>query len=158
MTEFLGGLEPSLGPDRERVFLAGRSGRRANLTCRVDCALLLDGSCQVRHREAQLSQQIRLDPDAHRIIGGPENEDLPDARHAQQGIDDIDVRVVAEKQGVVRPVRRVQRHGDERQPGRFSDGHSELIDLGRQVRLRLRQPILDVHLVGVDVGVRIEGD
>ncbi len=136
----------------------GGRRRGSHLPGRVDGALLLDGLGQIRHGEAELREHVRLHPDAHGVVGGAEDEHLADAGHAQQRVDEVDVRVVPEEQRVARLLRRVQRHGEQRQAGGLADQQAELVHLGRQVGLRLREPVLDVHLVGVDVGVRLERD
>ena len=112
----------------------------------------------VRHGQAEPGQQVRLDPDPHRVVAGAEDARFADAGHAVERVEDVDVRVVGEEQRVVAVVRRHQRDDQHRQAGLLAHRQAELADLGRQVRLRLRHAVLDVDLIDVRVGVDVERD
>ncbi len=58
----------------------------------------------------------------------------------------------------MRVPRRIEGHGQQRQAGRLPDRGAELVDLWRQIGLGLGQPVLDVDLIGVDVGIGVERD
>src|SRR5713101_16172 len=124
---------------------------------RVDGALLRHRPHQVGHGETQLGQDVRLDPDAHGVVGGAEEEHLAHAAHPVQRVVDVDVGVVGEEERVVPLIGRVQSEDDQRQARRLAVGEAELIDVRRQVRLRLRHAVGHVDLVDVRVGVDVEG-
>ena len=113
---------------------------------------------EIRHGQPHRRQPIGLHPDPHRVVAGAEDAHLADAGHAIERVDDVDVGVVGEEQRVVGLVRREQRHEHHRQAGDLAHREAELLDVGRQVRLRLRQPVLHVHLIDVRVGVDVERD
>ena len=53
----------------------------------------------------------------------------------------------------------MKRANDEHgQAGGLARGDPILVDVSRQVRLRLRHAVLHVHPVNVDVGLDVEGD
>ena len=113
VAELLRRDEAPLGTDGvgELLPLRGRLG--ADAAGRVDRALLLHGVEQVGDREPEARQPLRLDPDAHGVVGGSVVLDLPHARHAVDGVVDVDRRVVAEEERVVGPLRGVE--GDDQQ-------------------------------------------
>ena len=158
VAELLGRLQPALRAHGEGHVLSGRTGAAPSWPAGLTALCCWTAFDEIGDRQPELGEQIRLHPDPHRVVGGAEDEDLADAGDAQQRVDDVDVGVVAEEQRVVRALGREQRDRHQRQAGRLPDRRAELIDLRRQVRLRLRQPVLDVHLVGVDVGVGVERD
>ena len=158
LRELLRRQEPPLGADRVRELLALRRRLGADLSRGVHRALLLDRARQVGDRQAELRELIGVDPDAHRVLGRAEVEDLPDAVDPVERVVDVDERVVPEEEAVVRPLRRVERDEDERRALRLAVGEPELVHLDREARQRLRDAVLGVHLVGVAVGADVERD
>ena len=157
-SEFLRRLQPPLRADRVGHLLPGRRRLRADLTGRIDGALLLHGAHQIGNREPERGQPVRLHPDAHRVVAGAEDADVADAPDAIQRVDDVDVGVVGEEQRVVGLVRRRQRNDQHRKAGRLPHRQAEGVHVGRQVRLRLRHAVLDVHLIDVRIGLDVERD
>ena len=154
--EFLGCLQPSLRAHRVGHLLPGRGRLRADLTGRVDGALLLDRARQLGHRDAESGQQVRLHPNPHGVVAAAEDADVADAPDAIQRIDDVDVRVVGEVQVVVGLVRRRQGDDQHWKAGRLPERQAERVHVGRQVRLCLGDAVLDVDLI--DVGVRLDAE
>jgi hypothetical protein len=139
-----------------RHFLSGRHGPRPHLASGIDRALLLNRSRQLRHGDPHRGEAIGFHPDAHRVVARSEDAHLAHTRDAIERVDDVDVRVVGEEERVVRLLRREQRDDQHRNAGRLPHRQAELVDLGRQVRLRLRHAVLQVDLIDVRVGVDVE--
>ena len=98
LAKLLRRLEPPLREHRVRLLHALGRRRRAHLARRVDRALLLDRGDEVGHGEPEFGQHIRLHPDAHGVIAGPEQPYLPHARHAVEDVVDVNIGVVREEQ------------------------------------------------------------
>ncbi len=120
--------------------------------------LLLHRVDDVGHRQAEAREAIGLDPDAHGVVRRAVVLDLSDARDAVDRVVDVDRRVVAEEERVVGALRRVEGDDEERVARGLLDGQAELVDVRRQVRLGLRNAVLRVDLVEVDVGLDVERD
>ena len=74
-------LQPALGSDGVGVFLAFGGRLRPHLARGVDGVLLLDSVDNLRDGDIELGQLVRLDPEAHGILAGPEDGDTGDAGH-----------------------------------------------------------------------------
>src|SRR6202011_6240731 len=125
---------------------------------RVHAALLLHGQVDVGHRYPELGEQIRLDPDAHRVVAGAKDQNLADARNAVESVVDVDRGVVGQKESVVSVLRGIEGDQQQRQPGGAADVQAELVDGGGEKRLSLTQAVLRIDLVQVDVAVDVERD
>ncbi len=148
--------QPSRRPDRVGHVLVRRRRPGADLPGRVHRALLRDGAGDLGNGDAHRREPIGLQPDAQRVVAGAEDTDFADARHAVQRVDDVDVRVVREEERVVRVRWRQERDHHHRQARRLAQCQAVLRDVGRQVRLCLRDPVLDVDLIDVGVGADVE--
>ena len=113
---------------------------------------------QIRNSQTQLCEQVRLDPNAHCVIARAKQSHLADAWDAIQRVVDIDVRVVREKQRVVRLSRRKDRDRKHRQACRLAHVQTEIVDIGRQIRLRLGHAVLHVDLIDVRVRIDVKRD
>ena len=156
LAELLRRLEPPLRPHRIGQLLPLRGGLGADLAGGIHGALLLDGLVDVGHGYPEIGEQVRLDPDAHRVVAGAEDQDLADARNAVERVVDVDRGVVGQKERVVGVLRRIEGDQHQREPGRLPDVQAELTDVGGKEGLCLRQAVLRVDLVLVDVGVDVE--
>ncbi len=114
VAELLRRHETALRPDRVGELLALRRRLGPEAPRRVDGALLLHRVEDVRHRQAEAREAIRLDPDAHGVVGRAVVLDLSDARDAEDRVVDVDRRVVAEEERVVGALRRVEGDDQER--------------------------------------------
>ena len=99
--ELLFCLETALRPDRVGHLLTEGHGIGADLSGGIDGALLLNGAAQIRDREPEPREHVRLHPDPHGVIASAEDTSFADARHTVDRVDDVDVRVVREEQRVV---------------------------------------------------------
>ena len=158
LAELLGLDASSLGRDGVGELLPGRRGLGADLPGGVHYVLRLHGVYDVGHRELQLGQRVGAHPDAHRVIRRAEECHLAYAANARQLRAHVDRGVVSQELGVVGAVGRVDRNDQKRQPDRLLHGRAELVHGARQLRGRLRQPVLCEHLVQVDVGADLEAD
>ena len=61
----------------------------------------------VVRRQIELGQPVGVEPDPQRIIERPEQRDLADALDPRQRVDDVDGRVIAQIDGVVGVLRRI---------------------------------------------------
>ncbi len=156
--EFLGSRQPALGRDRQLELLARRRRRGPDAAeCRLD-VLALHGRDDVRRRQLEGGQPVGVEPHSQRVIQRPEQGCLPDAADPRQRVDDVDRRVVVEKQRIVRVLRRIE--GDDlQQRGRLLADQEPLpLHLLRQQRGGELGPVLDIDRVDVGVGAEREGD
>ncbi len=93
----------------------------------------LNGTDDFRDGNAELCQLVGFYPHAHGVLAGAEHLDVADARRTEEGIDEIDVRVVAQKRGIVGSMRRVK--GKEHQWGgyRLAHGNAVVGDVHREL-------------------------
>src|SRR5260370_745597 len=110
-------------------FLALRCWFAACLPGRVHCVLRLNSADDFGNSDAQLCQLVGFYPQPHRVLAGTEYLNVADTRRAREGIGDIDVRVVRQKLGIVRSMRRVQRKEHHRIAYRLSDGNPEVVHI-----------------------------
>ena len=158
LLELLRGRKPARGPDRVGELLARRRRRGADLPRRGLEVLLLDRGIDVRRGQPELGDLVRVDPDAHPVLRAADQVDLGDALDAQDRVAEVDHRVVVQELGVVRAVRRVERHEHQDAGVDLLDGHALLDHLLREPRLRLRDAVLDEHVGDVEVHADVEGD
>ena len=85
----------------------------------------------------RLGQHVRVDPDAHRVLGGAKNSNIAYARRAEESVNDIDVVVVCEKQRVIAVVRRKERDQQHGTAGRLTESNPKLADVRGQTRQSL---------------------
>ena len=150
------GLQAALRANGVGGLLVCRRRTRADLARWIDGALLLNRAAQVRHGQPEPGEPIGLHPDAHRVVTRAEHARLADAWHAVERVEDVDVGIVGEEERVVGLVRRKEGHHQHRQAGLLPHRQSELADFRRQVRLRLREPVLHVDLIEVRRRVHVE--
>ena len=117
-----------LRADRIGVLGAGGCGRPANLTGRRQLVLLGDGVRDIGDRDAKPADDVRTQPDAHRVVAAAEQVDLPHALDAGDGVVDVDGRVVREKRAVVRAVRRLDGDDEQRERQRLLHRHAVVLD------------------------------
>ena len=110
---------------------AGRRRRAAELAGRGQHVLLLHGVDDVRHGEAQPAELVRLDPDAHGVVGTTEDGDLADALDARDLVEHVDRHVVGEEVRVEGAVGRTQGHQHQRESQRLLDLDPLALDLLR---------------------------
>ena len=75
------------------------------LTRRINRVLRLHCIDDVRDRDAQLRQFVRLYPQPHRILPCAENLRLAHTVQAGDGVVQVDIRVVAKELGIVSTIR-----------------------------------------------------
>ncbi len=139
------------------LLLVLRRRRRAYGACRSGLVLLLDGAGHVRHREPALGELVRIQPHAHGV-GGAESVHVAHAADALQFIQEINVRVVFQKCGVVGAVRRIQIHHQRHVAGGFADRQPAGLYFAGQTILRQVRRVLHIHRVRISVGVQIKDD
>ena len=158
VAELLRRHQPPLRADRVRELLPLRGRFGADLTARVRRALLQDRAAQIAERQPQRLQLVGKHPDAHRVVRGAEGVDLAEAGHTQERVVDVDGGVVAEKVLAVRTVRRIEREDEKRRRDRFAHREAQRLHLRGQQGGRLRDAVLDEHVVRVDVRPDLEVD
>ena len=108
LSEFFGRRKTALRENRVSKFLALRRRFPARFSGRVHRILRLNGTDDLGDSDAQLRQLVGFYPQTHRVLARSKYLNVADARRARDRIGDIDVRVVRQKAGVVRSMRRVQ--------------------------------------------------
>jgi hypothetical protein len=157
---------PELGrvtqpPDRVDLHLEGCSRRRrrlADLARRDLDVLLRNRVLDVDRRDAEIGEFVGIEPDAHRIAPLAEDLDVADAGKPLQGIDDLQIGVVAERDRVDGPVRRGQIDDEDEVRILLLDRDAGLIDDGRQRGSSLRHAVLNVDRGNAERIADIEGD
>ena len=143
--------------DRIGVRLILRLGRRADAAGRDLGVLLLQRGHDVAGVEALRCELDRIDPDAHRVLALAEDADLRDAGHAREVVDDVELRVVAQEEGIVlRGVRR-QRDAHDERAGVLGDLNADLLHRLRQLADRGLNGVLHVGGGDVEIGFEREG-
>ena len=150
--------EPALCVDQELEVRGAGRGRGAELAGRDLHVLLADLAHDVARREVKRGDLLGIEPDAHRVVAGAEHARVADAVDSRELVADVQRRVVGEVEHVVTLVRRGEVH-DQREIRRRLVGRDAepLGDLG-QLRQRLRDAVLHLHLRLVEVGAQRESD
>ena len=104
-----GGNQPALRAHRVGELLPGRNRLASDLTRRIHVVLRLQRLHDLRNRDVQLRQLIRLHPDAHRVLPRAENLIWRYPGHARQFVHQVDVGVIRQEHVVVRALRRIKR-------------------------------------------------
>jgi len=120
--------------------------------------LLADGLDHVAGGQVARGDLGGVQPDAHAVFARAEDEDIPHARHARDGVADVQQGVVGHVDAVVTPVRRGQ-VDDQAEIG-AALAHRDALPayLLRQPGLRQGHAVLHQHLRLVEVGPLLEGD
>ena len=144
----------------ERILkiLAFRRGRRADLAGGDFLALLLDDVDDVLRRQAARLQQVRVHPDAHRVLPGAEDRHVADAVEARQFVLHVDDGVVRQEQTVEAAVGRNQRDEFENRGRLLRRRHALDLHFLRQRRNGGGHPVLHQDLGFVGVRADREGD
>ena len=154
--ELLGAGEAPLGlqVDLELRVVAG--GPRAHAPNRRLHVLLLDRRHDVRRREVQADEPVRVEPDPHGVVERPEQRRRPDPVHPRQRIEDVDGHVVGDEQRIL--LAALRRECQELQDGRGAllHRHAVALHLLRQARQRRLHPVVHVDRVDVRVGAQLE--
>ena len=109
-------------------------------------------------RQPEARHAVGVEPHRHAVVGRREQRDVADAGDALELVDDVDGRVVGEKELVVAAVRRRQRDDLQQRRRLLLDADALRLDLGGQLRLGEADAVL--HLDGVEIGIGAdrEGD
>ena len=115
VAELLLGGEAALGGDGELECLIRQSRLRADAADGGLHVLLLQRVDDVGGCEPEVLQALRIEPDAHAVVGGSEQAHIAHAAHALQLVQQVDGDVVRQEELVV--LRRFGGEGDELQDG-----------------------------------------
>ena len=129
VAEFLRVHQPALGLDIELEGGVLADRLRADPADRRDAVLLLDRRDDVGRREAQAGQPVHLEPDPHRVVERAEHQRVADAADPLELIEDVDRRIVADEQRVLRAGGRPQRDDLQHRRGFLLDRQALLLDL-----------------------------
>ena len=124
----------------------------------IDDVLRRDRIFEIRNRQLKLGENIRRDPNPHRIVGRSKRLDLADAGDARELVGDIDRDVVGKKGLIPRTVRRIYREDQQWDADRLLGREAISADLCGQARSRLGQPVLHLDLIEIDIGANLEAD
>ena len=155
--EFLGPRQAALGLDIDLDLLLARCRRRADTPERRLNVLVLHRQNDVVRRQVELGQPVRIEPDPQRIIERPEQRDLADAVDPRQRVDDVDGRVIAQIDGVVGVLRRVDIDDLKQRRGFLADRQAGMRHLVGELRRGEARAILHIDGVDVRIGAQREG-
>ncbi len=141
-----GGVQHRARHCRQAAQLAGRNLR----------VLGADGGHDVGRRQGEAVELVRVQPDAHGVLGA-EQLGFTDAVDARQVVEDVGGDIVAEV-GIGR-LRIVAVKADDQQEvaRRLVDAHALLLDFLRQQGQGGLQLVLHLDLGDIDVGAGVEG-
>ena len=119
--------------------------------------LFTNGLNDVAGRQVVRRDTIRIEPHAHRIVAGAEDDDLSGAGKSSELVADIQQRIVAQVDRIISTVggHEVHDHRDVRRA--LLGDHPERADLFRQSRQRLVHAILHLDLGEIDGCADVEG-
>ena len=107
-------------------------------------------------RQLERGQSLSVEPDPHRVVERTEEIGVADSRHALDGVENVDGRVVREKEQITGLIGRVEAHHLQ-EGGRLLLGdHALPLRLLRELRHRLGDAVL--HVDRVDVRVAADGE
>ena len=145
-------------PYRVSELLPRRNGFTANLASGIDVVLALHGGNDLRHRNLQFCELVRLHPQPHGILTRSEDYGLADTIRACDGIVEVDISVVREVIRVASAVRRVQSDQHERSSRRLLERDSVVVHLRRQLTVCQLLTRLREQQIGVGIRLEIEID
>ena len=105
---------------------------------------------------AQLCERVGVYPKAHRVLTGAEYLNVADTRRTEDGVCEIDIRVVRQEIGVVGPMWRVNCHQQKRSSNGLSNRDSVVGDVERKLRSGLRFTGLSENEVGVRISFYVK--
>ena len=156
VAEFLGGQQAALRAHRVRKLLARRCRFTADGARGVHDILGRDRVDDIVHGQLELGQRVGRHPHSHRVIRGAKNLDLADAGDACEFVHDVDRGVVGKEGLVPGSMRRGDGENQQRKPDRLLRREAVIAHRGGQAGERLREPVLDLHLVEIDVRADLE--
>ena len=137
--------------------LAGSGGRAPKLA-RGDLGVLrLYRVTDVRRGEVVVVQLVRVEPDAHGVLG-PEQSHVADALDPAERVLDVGGDVIGQVVPVQPPVLRDEAHHQQEVFGRLRNLYALQLHLLRQKRHGELQLVLHLHLGDVRVGPGVEGE
>ena len=145
-----------MGKNGVGEFLALRSWLAAYFAGRVHRVLRLNSADDLRNGDAQLGQLVGFYPQSHRILSGTEDRNVADAFGAQDGIGEVDVRVVGQKIGVIGSVRRIKGNPHEGRGDGFANRDSIIGHVCRKLRGSLRLAALGQNVIRIWIGLYVE--
>ena len=136
----LGFAQPALGGHRQGEFhrIAGR--RLADLAGGELRVLFLNGLTDIADGEVQFGHAVRLEPDAHGVVGLGKQRNLTGAGDALEFVHHVDVGVVADEIGVLGAVG-ADRRDHQDVGGSLLDGETVLAHVRRHQRIRQIDPV-----------------
>ena len=154
LPNWVGGGQPALGlhVELELLVVADRPG--ADAADRRLHALGADGGDDVGGRQIEAGEPLRIEPDPHRVVQFREQAGLTDARGARNRVEHVDDGVVGDEQRILLAVGAVEHDELQDRRGFLLHDQALLLHLGRQLRQRGLNAVVDVD--GVDVGIGAE--
>ena len=101
-------------PDCEGHLLSGRDRFGTGLPGGIDGILLIDRVIDLLGRDVEVCELRRIKPQAHGILPRAEDSNTRDTSETGQGVDDVDVGIVGEEDGVVAVIIRVEGEANQR--------------------------------------------
>ena len=143
--------------DGQRLLLAVKYRRGAHLPRRALHILLAQRLGDIIRGDVERVHAVRAQPDTHAVIPGAKHLHLADAGQAGQRLAHLGAGVVADKQRRQRAQRRVEAYPHKQIAGALAHLDAILLHLRRELRQRLRHPVLHVDRRQVGIGARREG-
>src|SRR5216684_27233 len=106
--------------------------------------LALQGRDDIPRGEPKRVQSVRVEPDSHRVVTGPEHGNGADAVNAVQQVRDLDGGIIRNEERVARLVRGIKMHDHHQVGAALGRGDADTANVRGDTRLRDRDPVLDL--------------
>ena len=157
VAELLRRRQASLHLARKLFFLPILCRHTADGSGRSLHVLLLDRRRDVRNGQSELSEAVRIQPDAHRIVRAKDLH-VADAADALDRIEEVERRVVLHKGTVIPAVLGVHRNKVRHLPRGFTRCDPRRLHRGGQARVGTGGVVLHLDRVHIAVRTDIKGD
>src|SRR5205823_4481758 len=129
---------------------------QAKAARRRDDVLLAYDTGDVGCSDAEPCHALRVEPDAHAVISGTEDANMPDTGYSAGRVVQVQQCEIAEKQAIVATLGRRERNHFEKVGGRLAYGDAVADNICRKLTLRDRNAVLNFDRVDVFVGTDVE--
>ena len=158
LAKLLGADQAALGLDADLEGLRAVSRRLVHDPGRHLQVLGAQGANHISRGETHGVDQVRVEPDPHRVLTRPQQAHPADAIDSRQRVAQVKYRVIGDVQLVVGFVGRVQVDGHHQVGRIFLRGYPEPAHRLRQARFSDGDTVLYLYLRIIEVGAQGEGD
>ncbi len=157
MVEFLRVAQPSHGPHADLIGLPRGRGLLSHLPRGYLHILFAQGAGHVRGSQVAFGQPHWIKPEPHGIFALAKDNYVAHALHALDGIADVKIKVVADKQAVILVFVRIKTERHNKRASVLADAHARGLHFNGQASQRGGSAVLHIDRSNVQVAVKIKG-